>query len=170
MEELQAYIEELQKNGLKYEAEFIPQRFSRNAESEYKSINWRVTLSKDGKFLTADYMQGIGHAPYYNQADKYKQREIAGQASEKGLGLKRFKSSFYAKLPSPLLVDVLYSLVMDSDVFNFDDFEDWAECFGYDPDSISHKEIYEMCLSNGKKLKKLVNINELAELYQEAEY
>jgi hypothetical protein len=167
MEALQAKIEELQQNGLKYEAEFVPQRFSRNAGNKYKSINWRITISKDGKFLTTDYMQGIGHAPFYNENNSLKQREMAGQASEKGLGLQKKKSSFYVKLLKPSLTDVLYSLVMDSDVFNYDDFEDWAECFGYDSDSISHKEIYEACLHIGKQFKKLVNINELVELYQD---
>nr|AYD75889.1 conserved hypothetical protein [Pseudo-nitzschia multiseries DNA virus] len=55
-------------NALKLtvEAEFVPFSASRNAENEHKSLNWKVTIKRDGHdILTTDYSAGIAHCPGY---------------------------------------------------------------------------------------------------------
>lgn len=41
---------------------------------------------------------------------------------------------------------VMYSLTMDSDALNSGGFENWARDFGYSPDSIKAKAIYDSCM------------------------
>lgn len=53
--------------------------------------------------------------------------------------------------PNP--VDVLYSLVMDSDVLDTGGFEDWAANFGYDTDSRQAESIYRACLELALKMR-----------------
>ena len=53
--------------------------------------------------------------------------------------------------PNP--VDVLYSLVMDSDVLDSGGFEDWAENFGYDTDSRAAESIYKACVDLALKMR-----------------
>ena len=54
-------------------------------------------------------------------------------------------------LPDPL--DVLYSIVSDSDVLNYSTFEDWAENLGYDPDSRRAESTYRECLKHAIALR-----------------
>lgn len=55
--------------------------------------------------------------------------------------------------PQPDPVDVLYSLVMDSDVLNYGTFEYWASEFGYDADSRSAESTYRACLETALKMR-----------------
>ena len=56
------------KLGLTMTADFVPWSLSRNAGEKDPSLNWKITLHKDGRpFLTTDYMAGSGHCPSYNQ-------------------------------------------------------------------------------------------------------
>ena len=53
--------------------------------------------------------------------------------------------------PNP--VDVLYSLVMDSDVLDSGGFEDWAENLGYDTDSRAAESIFKACIDLALKMR-----------------
>ena len=78
-----------------------------------------------------------------------------------------FKSSFptMKAIPAPALKDVLYSLIMDSDVLNYTGFEDWASNFGYDTDSRKGEKLYQDCLAIALKLKAILG-NETIEALQ----
>ncbi len=113
-----------------YNAEFVPQNLSRNSENKDPSINWRITISKGKKVLSTDYMQGIGHAPFYRHSigrqtvhDHSINSRIIYLASNEGKTTKRdpFKTPFeyIQKLPTPDLSDVMYSLQIDSDVLDY---------------------------------------------------
>lgn len=74
------------------------------------------------------------------------------------------------KILPPQLDDVLYALVMDSEALEMC-FEDWADNYGYDSDSISAQKIYQACVDNGHKLRKAgININAQRERLQEMGY
>lgn len=63
--------------------------------------------------------------------------------------------------------DVLHCLLSDADALNYT-FEDWADCYGYDLDSIKAMEVYKACQNNGKKLKKFINnIEQAMEKFQD---
>lgn len=42
--------------------------------------------------------------------------------------------------------NVLYCVISDADVLNYRDFEDWADCMGYDSDSRKQERIYQACM------------------------
>lgn len=158
----QAYVDSL---SIPYMATFVPQSMSRNADEKHPSINWTINFGG----LVTDYMQGIAHMPGYKHYTRrtidVAEREKA--AAEKGLYFPSNRSFGGKKIPSPALVDVLYSLVMDSDVIEYDCFEDWAENFGYDSDSLKAKSIYDACLSIALKLRKLINLDEARAAFQD---
>lgn len=163
--------------GLEYKAEFVPQRLSRNSGDKQPSLNWRVTISKDSKPLTTDYMQGIGHLPKPNMARARdggpwtvgmlaRRGADAAQRGEYDTG-----SGFcFKKVPAPLLRDVLYSLVRDADVLGADGFEDWASDYGYDVDSREAEATYNECVKSARALQRVLGrqaIEQLRELFQD---
>lgn len=164
--------------NLKYKAEFVPQSESRNSNEKNPSLNWKVTVGN----LTTDYMQGIGHAPDYEQGftqdgwktKYYKKVAETGKyrSSKRKMGNGRtdwfdaVESSFgnWKPLPMPALKDVLYSLVMDASVLDYSGFESSASEYGYDTDSKKAEGIYKDCLSIALKLRNLIGEDKLREL------
>lgn len=176
-EALDAFIATL---GLQYLAQFVPQKMSRNSAEEQPSLNWRVMISKGARSISADYMQGIGHVPGYLHKtrlsldeSRLKQAQEAAANTGKYPDVKQWGRGFdlrMSALPAPELRDVLYSLVMDADVLNSRDFEDWASSYGYDADSRKAERIYTECLRIARELESLLGRDTLAklqELYQD---
>lgn len=53
-------------HGITVESEFVPLSRSRNATEDRPTLNWRVTIKRNGRdVLTTDYSAGVGHAPGY---------------------------------------------------------------------------------------------------------
>lgn len=175
IEKLKNYIK---KCGLTLEAEFIPQSKSRNANEKNPSVNWKLTLKKDDHSFTFDYMEGIGH---FVKQQLYKalanvEKHIAEFGSSFGLDsylrkdlTKRCGPHRYGKATPPQLIDILYSLSIDSDAINYT-FQNWCSEFGYSDDSISAKNVYDQCVQTAINLKQFVDLDELREMYYEAEY
>src|SRR5882724_2460307 len=72
--DLQATVDKL---GLKVSSRFIPFSQSRNKAEKFPSLNWEVTLYREGSsgehrfdILTALYSAGSAHAPSYKHGDK----------------------------------------------------------------------------------------------------
>lgn len=157
--------------GLEYSAEFVPQSRSRNANEKRPSLNWRVTIKKGRVTLTTDYTQGIGHLPKNNQTlGEYEQRWYESNAAETGK-MGRVTSGGRSLLnpkpiPAPLLRDVLYCLVTDSDVLDFATFEDWADAYYYDTDSRSAEKTYRACLDTALRLRALIGDDGLRKLQE----
>jgi hypothetical protein len=169
-------------NGLTVKSEFVPwsqsRSFKPNAKPTDRSLNWRVTLERDGRIvLTTDYSAGIGHAP------SYKNRWGAGgmtrdkcdaieYETEKGFAaLQRSTAIFKGKPIVPNAADILYSLVTDCDVLSYstfeewaETFEEWAETFGYDADSRHVETIYRECLKQALALRNGLGEKLLADL------
>ena len=58
--------EKIEALGLTVESVFIPFSQSRNKNEKHKSLNWRVTVKRNGRdVLTTDYSAGIIHCPSY---------------------------------------------------------------------------------------------------------
>lgn len=182
----------IDKLGLNYNAVFVPQSQSRNAGEKNPSLNWKITIKKSGQSLTTDYMQGIGHAPNYEQsfkqngwkekyfslvAERGKYKTILKKFSDGRIdwydvteSMRQHQTSFLKPLSIPELKDVLYSLVMDSDVLNYSEFEEWAENFGYETDSRKAEKIYKDCLNTALKLRSIIGqdgIDTLNKLFED---
>lgn len=168
--ELDTFIASL---GIEYEAVFIPQSLSRNADSDHKSLNWRVSLSKGAYTFRTNYTQGIGHVPgYCHSRSSYEARRLQdaqNAASEKGTYPANASLTKSAKLPAPGIRDVLHSLVIDAEGA-FESFEDWCSNRGYDTDSRKAEATYRACQVEAQALARLMSgadLNKLRELLQD---
>jgi hypothetical protein len=174
----------LAKMGLTVTSEFIAFSKSRNANEKHPSLNWKVTLRKDGRaILTTDYSAGAAHCPAY----KASVREMGGRDSIMRDAAIRFEceSGFAAvafdnanspngyqvrqlnakgKSLQPNALDVIASLVMDSSVLDESSFEDWASSLGYDVDSRKAETMYRACLDIALKLRNGIGESGLSEL------
>lgn len=177
--------ETLETLGLDIVAEFVPFSKSRNAKPNPStsdlSLNWRVTVRRNGEpFLETDYMQGIGHAPAYNASnrklghvDSLMRFECLQFEAEKGRahGFMMGGSPMGGKaLEAPSAADVLYSLSSDADALDYATFEDWAENYGYDPDSRKGEATYRACLEIALKLRAAIGdagLEKLREAFQD---
>lgn len=164
----------LARHNITVESVFVPYSRSRNfvqgAPASKQSLNWRVTLKRDGReILTTDYSAGIAHCPSYKQGARWTLDYNAAIASECETGRKaRRFSRGDAINPKPL--DVIYSLVMDSDALDYATFEDWASEYGYDADSRSAEKTYRACLEIALKLRAGLGdslLSELREAFQD---
>lgn len=166
--------------GIEYSATFVPQSQSRNANEARPTINWRVKLTKNGHTLETDFMQGCGHLPHYSHAFSRVAVYAAAvrEACETGKSrLIPHKNGYDAcqaarpfpskPLPPPALVDVLYSLVSDSDAIEYPTFEEWADNYGYDTDSRSAEKTYRACLEIGLKLRHMLDLDAAREAFED---
>lgn len=158
--------------GLTMRAKFVPWSQSRHAGEKSPSLNWKVTIRKDGRdILTTDYMAGSAHCPSYEQGNSNANRAAAIKAEcEKG-----FKHNIDGFNPRPALgrkpilpdlADVLASLCMDAAAIDCATFEEWARESGYDTDSRKAEAIYRACLEIGLKLRNRLGEAGLTKLWQ----
>lgn len=163
--------------GLTITSEFVPFSKSRNAKPSkrdgkpWRSLNWVVTLWRNGKpVITTDYSAGEAHCPAYKSNIKppvMKNYAIDFEI-ENGYQAKLAYGETYIAIKSkPILpdpLDVIHSLVADSDVLDYSTHEDWADSLGYDPDSRNGERIYRQCLEYALKLRAAVGESGLAQL------
>ena len=182
--DVQKEFDELVKRlDLKMTTQFVPFSISRNADSNQKSLNWKVTLSSIRNKMTFDYSKGVGHLPYPNEFQLAKnQKSVINQAIdsavETGVARKIARGAMAFTLlhskeefPTPTLQEVLHSLTQDSDVMNYLVYEHWADEFGYDPDSRKGEKIYEECRTQASRLSDVLGgmdkVQNLREIFQE---
>lgn len=151
-EEMTAAIVSLQ---IEMTAEFVPFSQSRNKNSKHRSLNWRVTITRNGRsVLTADYSAGVAHSPSYGKYGHNTVDAHAAESYEIEHGKTWHDRAFGPRSPIlPDLCDVLYSLALDADAIDYEGFEDWCANTGDDPDSRSAEKIYKACLETALKLR-----------------
>ena len=163
--------------GLTLESVFVPFSQSRNKAEKSPSLNWKVTLKKSGKdILTTDYMAGCGHCPSYQQGGKFESRKQTEYECEKGIkagrwsyGMNRIQPTAKITPILPKIEDVVHSLVMDSEVLEYD-FAEWCGNFGYQEDSRKAEQIYNDCMQIALKINRSLGtdgLNTLREVYQD---
>lgn len=161
-----------EKYGVTMTAEFVPFSQSRNKAEKSPSLNWRVTLHRNGRdILTTDYSAGCGHCPSYtaaysahNYADNHEIRARVNAECETG------KTHGYGRDQGarilPDLDSVLWSLSMDYNVIDEGGFEQWAAKYGYDTDSRAAENTYQTCLDLAPKLRAALGDAAMAELVE----
>lgn len=149
--------------GLTVTSVFVPYSQSRNAAKGWRSLNWKVTLVRNGReILTIDYSAGEGHCPAYKSPSKFPGKDKIDRHAtdvriknecETGRADRGAFSKPGEKI-EPDACDVLYSLLMDSSgVENAGSFEAWASEYGYDTDSRKAEAIYRECVDLALKLR-----------------
>lgn len=156
--------------GLTISAKFVPFSMSRNKGEKSKTLNWTVTLQRNGKdVMTFDYSAGLGHCPSYKRKapqdfDQHPKHwpVMASEAEcESGQEVRSFmgysrSTGFRCDPKKPINPDtngVLYSIVMDSSVLDAGGFENWASDYGFDTDSRKAEAIYKQCLEQALQLR-----------------
>lgn len=155
--------------GLTMHAEFVPWSKSRNKGEKQPSLNWLVTIRKDGRdILTTDYMAGSGHCPSYQHRATVDSAEAVKRECETGKRAKTDRKSVddlqWGAEINPVFADVLHSLASDSDVIDCGGFEEWAENYGMDTDSRKAEASYRACLEIALKLRNALGEQGLATL------
>jgi len=178
-ERREAIASTMKQMGMTVSSVFVPWSKSRNAKTNPKqsdySLNWRVTLERDGRaILTTDYSAGIGHCPSQKRAKRhsggYTDREWEAIVSECETGKATLRPIAYGVRPNhkkPLMPDeinVMYSLLMDSTVLGYNNYEDWALDTGYDPDSRAGVAMYRACLEIALRIRNCLGETALADL------
>jgi hypothetical protein len=161
-------LECLERNEITLEAVFVPFTQSRSKHDKQCSLNWKVTVISRGKrVLTTDYTAGAGHTPAYKLGVKnstLREKMIAIEC-ETGKPVDIDLHPIHGRKPIQInTCDVFYSLIMDTEVLNYSSFENWADEFGYDSDSIKALKVYEHCLSIALKLRNALSDNTFNEL------
>lgn len=155
------------KYGLSLTAVFVPWSQSRNRQAKEPSLNWQVTLLRDGRaVLTTDYSAGSAHAPsdkapkqmHWDYHESRIRRDLVAKECETG---KRCVYRWGAVQVDhtdktgilPDTRNVLYSLVADASVLDAGGFVEWASDSGYDSDSITAKATYDACVEIALRLR-----------------
>ena len=143
------------KYKIQFSCEFIPYSQSRNV-GKWESLNWLVDING----ISFDYSAGTAHCPKPkpNKLSLGMKRNKVLSEIEVGKVVTRFyhrgmRPCEWGKAIEPNYQDVLHSLVLDSQVFDFGSFAEWACNYGYSSDSIEAKGIYESCLSHALQLR-----------------
>lgn len=166
--------------GVTMAATFVPKSASRNSGKKESSLNWRITLSRNGRQVskTFDYQQGEAYCPAYSQTyagpettpynrDSWKRRAVA-QECETG------KPAIYRNghiaaggaIPAPDLSDVFHCLLLDSSAIDAGGFESWCSDYGYSNDSITAKAAYDACIDTAVTLRAMFSSGELEQLQE----
>lgn len=171
-EQLQNTINSL---GLTYTATFVPTKQPAD-KVKHPQLHWEMTLSKSRQTMTVPYSQGCAHVMGYQHYHKnpYEKRlhdEMIREACETGvINTDWVKERCYfkrkVKQPEPKLADVLYCLVMDSDVLNSGGFEEWTSNYGYDTDSRNAEQTYRQCLDQSLQFTNMIGRSALEQLQE----
>ena len=153
-------------------AEFVPFSQSRNKAEKDPSLNWKITLRKDGRdVLTCDYMQGSGHTVAYKNPVRFKNPQRSIDQHSTNANIRRecetgtiATPGFRGKLDAPDLADVFHSLLMDSNAIDSGGFEDWCAEYGYSADSIKARAMFDSCIDTALKLRGAFGESTLAQL------
>ena len=173
----------LDNNKISLEFNFVPFSQSRNRDAEHFTLNWRCELKQNDRPIHGfNYSAGVGYIPgdiRHDRVNKIAGDKIVGAICESG---RYERHSRHGESPSwvgvkpwtgvlmPEMTDVLYSLLMDSDVLDYSSFDDWAECLGFDTDSRKAYSIYEECMKTAFALRSAFgedNMTALSELFSE---
>ena len=150
---------------------FIPFSQSRHKNSKIKYLNWEVTLLRNkNPILTIDYSMGIAYCPSYKNSRTMYVVERINKEIE--CGFKVVGEHFMAPTKNQILpefADVLHCIIIDSTAINYPTFEEWADSFGYETDSISAEKIYKQCLETGLKIRAAIGESGLQRLLEACE-
>lgn len=190
-------LEIMNTNGITIESTFVPFSRSRNAAEKLPSLNWIVTLKRDGRdVLTTDYGAGMAHCPSYNskapqrwnRPDRMWQSAICAWECENGFQAvlepwrqdfkrrqrARSQTEIEARNPTtffPILPDpasVVACLCLDAGVLDYATFEEWAPECGYEEDSRKGEALYRACLETALRLRAGLGETLLSELSEAA--
>lgn len=176
-----ALVEIAERRRLTLEVDFVPwSRDQCDARPEgidgkpWRCICWHYVLDRqhaDAPMLHGMYRQGVGHIQYSRKVRPrtVEALDLETAAIERGGQLTREKNArvivlrpgdvnrgVYATIAVPTIADILGCLLLDSEAIDYAGFEDWANQFGYNPDSIKARDTWMTCVETGLKLRQML--------------
>jgi hypothetical protein len=132
---------------------------------------WNIKIVIGNRAYETIYSEGVGHIPGYTFQFKrcIDQVNMEKYAVSTGKYYSLDNPSIIKPLPAPELIDVMYCLVSDAEAIEYQNFEEFADMLGYDPDSRKAEKVYNACLKVGLFLRISLGedkLEELRELYQ----
>ena len=159
----QTIVDFLTANKIEFTVSYKGEK--KNTFGSVTTDEWAVsTKGKNGPLVEFCYFTGLGH----RTMPKGKEYEITHLKLVHGRFAQRYIDAL-KKPKAPNIVSFLHGIVIDSEACSIS-FNDWAENYGYDSDSIKARDTYDQCQDSGDKLKKVftqLQIAELSELLQD---
>jgi hypothetical protein len=146
-------------------ATHVPTSYDPN--SEEMPVKWKIKIKRGRSEMETDYSTGIGHVVGYYKLIGLKTsiHNTRSVAELLWTGKKTMVDpGKFISLKTPTLDDVMHCLISDADTIDYPNFEDWANCFGYEADSRSAEKIYRACLEIGLKLRSMLGDEKLRQL------
>jgi hypothetical protein len=124
-------------------------------------VKWNVKLIVDERTVfECPYFTGIGHIK--GPRDTFGRFSVY-EANQMRKVLNGQKTPEFSA-QEPELDDVMCCLVLDADVIEYANFEEWADSIGYDSDSREAEKTYRQCLEQTLKLRSAFGEDKLSEL------
>ena len=160
--------------GLGITMEHSSPSYGKNADG-WEHVRTTVTLHRKGRVVwSGPFHQGLACIRFLDKGlqrdhQSFKRgRSVMAQGILDRLG-ERW-GSLAIKWTPPALADVMASLLLDgSPYFDAETFEDWADNFGYDSDSIKARDTYDTCMKTGLELARAFTREELDTLREAAQ-
>lgn len=147
-----SYLEEIKVN---YAVVLCGSMEGKGVEWEHDA--WMVTLSRGDKLDMFEFKTGLGHRTCLAGAPT-----ISWTVNKRSLAYEEWAKRWVRPV-YPHAASVMYSLVSEA-MGSDQSFSDWCSDYGYDDDKISHREIYEACAKNTKRLRRIFSRDELETL------
>jgi len=138
-------------------------------------LKWKAKVSVDGRgSVEVSYFCGLGHFPIPSLREGIMTRKLTAdqwrRLEEYLSGRRSIRMSQSADRWTPDKSDLLYCLCSEADILDYSGFPEWADCLGYDSDSIKARETYDACMRQTLSLRQLIDIDEGRRLFSDAEY
>lgn len=152
----------LQEHKLDIQSKFVPLSRSRGQSSKYPTLNYRVSLVRNGKvFEEVDYTLGYGYC--INAEHSTGVTPAIQEECESGVGRDGRR-----RMPKP--EEVFASVASDTvGVFNCCHFKEWCEQLCMDDNSIHDRVLYDTAVRVGIALMAMVGWEAIQQLAQEEE-
>lgn len=159
----------LLSNSISWDVKFRPTAQPEVKEGYKFRLNWYIFLGgqcfeySTGIASLPPSLRKLGNTEYQAEFDRLRKACETGTSGTAG------GSWVHREEYHPKAADVLTCLLMDASANDYD-FEEWAENYGYSPDSREAYSIYEACIQIHRKLKKIFTAQQredLAKLLQD---
>ena len=138
----------------------VPKDGGEVADLLHLRMCWRVALTVRGRVVVeTDYAAGVAHCRSYKTSRTAPGRlsvhdvECIRHECETGYPGHVHRSGVVMSQTMPDPLDVVGSLMSDSEAVDHPTFEEWACNLGYDPDSREGERMYRACLEIGLRIR-----------------
>lgn len=133
--------------------------------------HWALTLVRNGYTYQTEYHQGAAHREWAKNINEPGQLHcVKGDGVIVPMRATLFLEALLVKWTKPTkpnVLDVLHCLVMDAQAADCADFDEFCADYGYDNDSRRAEKIFNTCRDTYHQLKRMFDLEELYELFQD---